>query len=136
MNTMFNGVDAGSISVNPDLLRSAEFLSVAQSNKAGDNTNAVAFSALRSQSVFGQASLEELHQNLIGRMAVLTAEIQTRFNNQQLVQQQLENQRERISGVNIDEEAVKMLQFQRAFQANARFIGVVDSLMETLLGAI
>jgi flagellar hook-associated protein FlgK len=136
MNSMFEGVDAGSIKVNEDLLRNPSLLSVAQSNSPGDNSNAIAFSALRSTSVFEAETFEELYQNLVGRLGVQTAETQNRLENQTLVQQQLENQRERVSGVNIDEEAVKMLQFQRAYQASARFIGVVDSLMETLLGAV
>lgn len=136
LNPFFSGVNAESMAVHDDLLRHPERLSAAQSNAAGDNANAIAFGALRILSAVDEASFEELYQNLVGRLGVETAEMRHRSENQQFVLQQLQNQRERMSGVNIDEEAVKMLQYQRAFQATARFIGVVDSLMETLLGAV
>jgi flagellar hook-associated protein 1 FlgK len=38
-----------------------------------------------------------------------------------------------ISGVNIDEEAVKMLEYQRTYQASAKVISTVNELLETLL---
>ncbi len=38
-----------------------------------------------------------------------------------------------ISGVNIDEEAVKLMTFQRSFQASARFISTINELLDTLV---
>jgi len=46
---------------------------------------------------------------------------------------QLESQRDALSGVSMDEEAVNMIQQQRAYQASARFITAVDQMMQTLL---
>ena len=48
----------------------------------------------------------------------------------------MDNQRQRVSGVNVDEEAVKMLEYQRAYQASARFISVVDKVLESLFNGI
>ena len=42
-------------------------------------------------------------------------------------------QRESLSGVNEDEEVVKMITFQRAFQSAAKFISTMDQLYETLI---
>ena len=53
-----------------------------------------------------------------------------------IVAEGLEAQRQSVSGVNVDEEAINLLAFQRAFQASARFLTVVDELMGTLLGII
>jgi hypothetical protein len=49
---------------------------------------------------------------------------------------QLEAQRESVSGVNVDEEMVQLLQFQRGFEAAARFLTTVDSLIETLINRV
>ena len=46
---------------------------------------------------------------------------------------QLDTLRGQMSGVSIDEEAATMLRFQRAYEANARFFGVVDGLLEEML---
>ena len=38
-----------------------------------------------------------------------------------------------VSGVSLDEEAVRMIQYQRAYQASAKFIAVVDDLLGILI---
>jgi flagellar hook-associated protein 1 FlgK len=45
----------------------------------------------------------------------------------------LENQRQRMSGVDLDEEASRLISFQRAYQASARFLSVIDQLTEQLV---
>ena len=45
----------------------------------------------------------------------------------------LRAQRESISGVNLDEEAISLLKFERAFQGAARYIRVVDDLLAELV---
>ena len=47
-----------------------------------------------------------------------------------------ENQREALSGVSIDEEAISLIKFQRAYQGAARFLSVVDRLLETLINSV
>ena len=42
-------------------------------------------------------------------------------------------QRESLSGVSIDEEAVNLMQYQRAFQGAARFLSVVDELLDIMM---
>lgn len=136
LNTFFEGSDAGNIKVNAALKANPALLSAAQSGAEGDNANALAFASLRSTGVIDGATLEDFYQGIVGSLGTRTSEASNRFENQQLILQQLENQRERVSGVNIDEEAVKMLEFQRAFQASARFIGIVDSLLDTLINGL
>ena len=45
----------------------------------------------------------------------------------------MEQRREAISGVSLDEEAANLIMFQRSFQAAASYISVVDSLLETII---
>ena len=45
-------------------------------------------------------------------------------------------QRESLSGVSLDEEAVNLIKEQRAFQGAARIISAVDELMKTILNMI
>ena len=46
---------------------------------------------------------------------------------------QLEGDRTAISGVNLDEEAAKLLQYQQAYQAAAKTIQVAQNIFDTLL---
>jgi flagellar hook-associated protein 1 FlgK len=48
----------------------------------------------------------------------------------------LQAQREAVSGVSLDEEAINLMRFQRAYQGAARLVSVVDELMETMMGMV
>ncbi len=45
----------------------------------------------------------------------------------------LSDQRESVSGVSLDEEAANMVKFQRAYQASARMMSVMDDLLNTVI---
>ena len=51
-------------------------------------------------------------------------------------QQSLEAQNLGISGVNLDEEAVKMLLYQRAFQATSKLVSVASEMLNTLVNLV
>ena len=46
---------------------------------------------------------------------------------------QLNNQRQQASAVSLDEETTHLIQYQHAYQAAARVISVVDSMLDTLI---
>ena len=48
----------------------------------------------------------------------------------------LEAQHESVSGVNLDEEAVQLMKFEKAYQGAARYVSVVDELINELIGLI
>jgi len=47
--------------------------------------------------------------------------------------QQIDDQRQSYSGVNIDEEMTSMVQFQHAYEAAARYMTTIDSILDTLV---
>ena len=47
--------------------------------------------------------------------------------------EQLRNQRSALSGVSLDEEAVNIIQYQKAYQASSRLAGVLDALSSEIL---
>jgi len=52
---------------------------------------------------------------------------------QQSLVAQAKNQRQQLSGVSLDEEAMTLVEFQRAYEANSRFITVLDQLTQDTL---
>ena len=58
---------------------------------------------------------------------------QTRSTTDQNLLTALSNQRERVSGVDLDEEATALLTFQRGYQASAQFISVINQLTDQLV---
>ncbi|HIC00019.1 TPA: flagellar hook-associated protein FlgK [Candidatus Poribacteria bacterium] len=58
---------------------------------------------------------------------------QRNSDNNELLVQQLTDYREKVSGVSLDEEMANLIQFQRAFEASARYIRIVDEMLATLM---
>ena len=136
INTFFTGVDAGSIAVHEDIAADSGRLAAGVSGQPGDGTNAGRLTDLGQTKLqaLGNLSLAEYHQRMNSDLAVWTAGARDTATANQVVHQSLTAQRDSLSGVSLDEEAVNLMQYQRAFQGAARFITVVDEMLQTLLG--
>ncbi len=51
----------------------------------------------------------------------------------QAVLDSIDNQRKSVSGVSLDEEMTNLIAFQRAYQASARVMTTLDSMLDTLI---
>ena len=49
---------------------------------------------------------------------------------------ELDALRDQVSGISLDEEAVNLVKFQKAYEASARFFRAIDSTLDTLLGIL
>ena len=50
--------------------------------------------------------------------------------------EQIENQRQSVAGVNLDEELANMLQFQRSFNAAARVLNTFDEMLNQIVNGL
>ncbi len=119
---------------------SGDSFTVGPSNAAntGDNTNMLAMIAAMSSKVLagGTTSLNDAANNMVSATGVLTQQAQANAAAQQSVNQSATDARNNLSGVNLDEEAAKMLQFQQAYQACAQMIQASNTIFQTLISAI
>ena len=60
----------------------------------------------------------------------------TRLEDQKLSEEMAVNSRDQYSGVSQDEEITDMMKFQRSFQASARHINVIDTLLEQVVNRL
>lgn len=104
----------------------------------GDNTNVLAMAnAMSSTSLDGgTTSLNGATNNLVSAIGVLTQQAQSNASAQQTVNQSATDARNNLSGVNLDEEAAKMLQYQQAYQACAQMIQASNTIFTSLLDSI
>jgi flagellar hook-associated protein 1 FlgK len=101
----------------------------------GDNRNLLAMADVEDATIFenGQANFQGYMASLVGNVGIEARSIRDAMETQGQVMTQLEQLREETAGVSLDEEALNMLKFQKAFDANAKMIQVADSMMETVL---
>ncbi|GAA4115979.1 flagellar hook-associated protein FlgK [Nocardioides fonticola] len=76
---------------------------------------------------------ESSYQQLVSGFGTEVASVKRRQTTQQLLTTQIDNARQQLSGVNLDEETVNMLSAQRAYEAAARVMTTVDSVLDTLI---
>lgn len=138
MNTLFSGDDAASLTVRPDLLADPKLLNASRTGQIGDGTNLRRLAALRDRPVLnnGTQTLREFHASLVADVGIRVQELSERQAAQQDLDQQLQAQKQGISGVDPNEELVKMLQFERAFQAASRYITVVNDSLQELFNIV
>lgn len=138
INTFYTGSNARDIALNASLSSNPALLAAARNGEPGDNQTARAIAALESQplSSLGGASLKNTYQSMINGIGVATSTAKTEAEATTAVRETLQSQREALSGVSLDEEAVNLLRQQRAFQGAARVVAVVDELMRTILGMV
>jgi len=77
--------------------------------------------------------VEESYQRLINGFGTEVASVKRLTANQQVLTGQVDNSREQLSGVNLDEEMVSMLSSQRAYEAASRVMTTLDSVLDTLI---
>ena len=81
----------------------------------------------------GISGVEESYQRLINGFGTEVASVRRLAANQQVLTSQVDGSREQLSGVNLDEEMVSMLSAQRAYEAAARVMSTMDSVLDTLI---
>ncbi len=138
VNTFFTGRDSGTIAVTEAIADDAGLIAAGRSGQDGDGTNATALAELADANVtelLGM-TLSEYHQRLVADVAVWTAGAADMASANEIVYESVLAQRESISGVSIDEETIDLIRYEAAFRGAARFISVVQELLDTLLALV
>jgi flagellar hook-associated protein 1 FlgK len=111
-----------------------------QSNAGGtgDNTNATAGANLQAQGVLdgGTVSISGAVSGLVTGIGTQAQQVNTAQTAQTAVNTQAQTAVQSTSGVNLDEEAANLLQWQQAYQAAAQVLTVANSLFTTLIDSV
>ena len=108
----------------------------------GDGANALLMADLQNTLSFnsvtwsgsgsGSYTFDEYYNAVVSTIGIESFSAQATLRQQEGIMLQLNSRRESISGVSIDEEMIKMIKFQQAYNASARMISVVDEMLDAL----
>lgn len=99
--------------------------------------NAGAFLDLRDRKVFdGGTSFTDGFSSAMAVVGTRTQSAQLAAQLSSTVANNLELDRTAVSGVNLDEEAARLLQYQQAYQASSKVIQIAQSLFDSVLNAV
>ncbi len=108
------------------------------SGAPGDNSNALALANLASQKLASGGSLtySQAYAALQFKVGTDTQGALQSVDTQTALLNQVKNLRDSVSGVSLDEEAINLIRFQKAYQASARFISVIDQVTSDMISIL
>ena len=131
---------SGWIAINPVLLRdplsvAAGFGMNGRPAAPGNGEAAMAIAAIRNNEVMvgKYRTFDDYFAGSVGEIALLGEQSKIALESQNQVMKDLREFRQTISGVNVDEELSNMIKFQHGYAAAARFITVIDSMLDTII---
>lgn len=131
--------------INEEVARNVETIASGFSDSGpGDNRLALAMADLQNHALMPtdgilkeegelRFTINESLNSLIGDIATQTANEDQLARHQDAIVGQLDNYRDAISGVSLEEEAIHMIQYQAVFNAAAKTMKVGDELLQTIL---
>lgn len=140
------GLTAGQISVDANII--ADLKNIAAANSAadplavppvfneGDGSNALDIAGLKNQALIGAATVDDYYRGMITQLGVQSQEATRMTDNQNLLLSQLENRKQEVSGVSLDEEMTNMIKFQHAYNAAARTVTAMDEMLDVVVNRL
>ncbi|NLZ27946.1 MAG: hypothetical protein GX887_03125, partial [Firmicutes bacterium] len=133
---MDDGVPASlQFSVNDEIIEDPARIGAASGHaQPGNGEVALELGRLRMEETMkGSASFSDYYRGLITAAGVKGMESDRMTSVYEKAEMQLRERHRSITGVNIDEEAINMIQFQHAWQGAAKFINYIDEMLAVLL---
>lgn len=137
------------LALDPAILASTDAIAAGLSTDPGDNRNALALAALRDTPTSfyrpgdppgpptgALRTVLDAHAVLIGEVGESARNARSAAEGQQLALDALQARRDAISGVSLDEEMVRLIRLEAAYQANARVISTLQTMLDSLVGLV
>ncbi len=107
------------------------------SGAVSDNGNALALVGLQTQAILDKTTnLQTGYGQMVSGVGARTHQLEINSKAQKTILDQAIQNREAVSGVNLDEEAANLVRFQQHYQASAQLIVAANTLFQSLLDAV
>ncbi|WGX75671.1 flagellar basal body rod C-terminal domain-containing protein [Paraclostridium bifermentans] len=81
-------------------------------------------------------TINNFYNSIIQRLGNETQEVRRNEKNQSKVLKEIDNSRLNVSGVSLDEEMINLIQFQHAYNASAKVVSTIDSLLDVVINGL
>jgi len=135
MNCFFSGSGALDIAVRSQIAEDPTQVATSLGADGTDNYNILRISQLINEpmSDLDNMTMGVFHRKLVTDIGQQMNVRQMQQDNLEVIVQNLSNQRDDVSGVDINEEAAQLLMFEQMFQSMAKYLSTVQSTMESLM---
>lgn len=103
--------------------------------RTGDNRNALLIAGLKDVGVMndGTITLDDFYNILVSSVGTDVASTNNNIEHQSFMVDQLEQRRNSIAGVSLDEEMINLIKYQQAYNASAKLVSTLDTMLDQLL---
>jgi flagellar hook-associated protein 1 FlgK len=131
-----SGMNAVSFTISGTPANGDTFTIAPNTGGTDDGRNALAIANLTSNPALanGTATLASAYANYVNTIGNAASTLQASSTAQSSIVTQITAAQQSVSGVNLDEEAANLLQYQQLYQANSKVIQTADTLFQTLIG--
>ncbi len=107
-------------------------------NEPSNNENAKAMLETQQEKIatLNNRTFHDYYSDLVAKIGAQKSTMDAMYEQSHSIATALDDKIQSISGVNLDEELVRLTQLQRAYQASARVLGVTDKLLETVMNIV
>lgn len=133
VNGLFAGSSANDLAVRPELVADPTRLAVSGSGRSGDSSNLAKLAAVRDQPVIGGRTFTAEYADLAAGVGVQVRSLDDQQTAQAGLLKTLSAQEQAVSGVDVNEELVRLLDYQRMVEGASRFISVVNSALDSIM---
>ena len=104
----------------------------------GDNSVAAAIASIRNTPVMvgNTRTFDDYFADAITAIGLKGEQAKLSLETQDAIMKELRDMRDAVSGVNIDEELADIIKFQHGYNAAARFIAVVNEMLDTVINRL
>lgn len=107
--------------------------------RVGDGSNAIALAEVKARTLQlngVSTTFQNYYESVIGGLAVDAQEANRLSYNSETLRLSVDQRRQSVSGVSLDEEMTNMIQFQHAYNASARMITLTDELLDRIINGL
>lgn len=131
--------NARNFQVSSFLQNNPAYLPTSVDGEAGESSNTAILGFLEiknNNSLFREGAVSDFVIAIAVELAIDLRQADRFYTHYSEILTSIENQRQSIMGVSLDEEAINMVRFQQLLNASARMINVIDGIYDTLINGL
>jgi flagellar hook-associated protein 1 len=134
---LFFTYSTGNMGLHSNVVNSLDKIAAGKTSSDGDGNNAFELAKILKDKPIAigttTSDIPSFYEGMIGGMAVDAQEAERIKSNRETLRQSVDERRQSVSGVSLDEEMGNMIQFQHAYNASARMITAIDEMLDRII---
>jgi len=132
-------ITATNFSINPDIMRRPEMMALTSNPTqlpSGHDIIEGWTNLTENRSLFREGRLGDFLSSITGDLGIVSMQAERFSRSYNEITVTTDNRRRSVSGVNLDEEGISMIQHQLVFNAAARLLTVIDEIYDTTINRL